>query len=99
MSDTLAIAGREFRSRLFLGTADYPNQQVMLDSLAASGTEMVTAAIRRINLAGEDETLVDVLGGRCGRGLLDWPVDDQPLVDGQPLSELRRIPSLPPLRP
>jgi len=64
MSDPLTIAGREFRSRLFLGTAGYPNQQVMLDALVASGTEMVTAAIRRINLAGEDETLVDVLGGR-----------------------------------
>jgi thiazole synthase len=64
MSDPLVIAGRAFRSRLFLGTAGYPNQQVMLDALMASGTEMVTAAIRRINLAGEDETLVDVLGGR-----------------------------------
>ena len=40
MTDTLKIADREFRSRLFLGTAGYPNRQVMLDA-AASGTEMV----------------------------------------------------------
>ena len=59
MSDPLIIAGREFRSRLFLGTAGYPNRQVMLDSIAASGTAMVTASIRRISLAGEEESLID----------------------------------------
>jgi thiazole synthase len=63
--DVLTIAGREFRSRLFLGTAGYPNRQVMLDSLAASGAEMVTASIRRISLAGEDESLTDLIGKRA----------------------------------
>jgi len=61
MSDPLVIAGREFNSRLFLGTAGYPNRQVMFDALAASGAEMVTASIRRISIAGDDETLVDVV--------------------------------------
>lgn len=65
MSDSLTIAGREFRSRLFLGTAGYPNRQVMLDALTASGAEMVTASIRRISLAGEDESLVDLIGSRA----------------------------------
>ena len=64
-SDPLVIAGREFRSRLFLGTAGYPNQKIMLDAVAASGTEMVTASIRRISLAGEEESLTDVLAGRA----------------------------------
>ena len=63
--DVMRIAGREFRSRLFLGTAGYPNRQVMLDAVAASGTEMVTASIRRISLAGEEESLTDVLTGRA----------------------------------
>ncbi|HVY58407.1 MAG TPA: thiazole synthase [Xanthobacteraceae bacterium] len=63
-SDRLVIAGREFGSRLFLGTAGYPNRKLMLDSIAASGTEMVTASIRRISLAGDDESLVDLLGDR-----------------------------------
>jgi thiazole synthase len=63
-ADTLVIAGREFRSRLFLGTAGYPNRQVMLDAVSASGTQMVTASIRRISLAGEDESLVDLLADR-----------------------------------
>jgi thiazole synthase len=62
--DTLTIAGREFRSRLFLGSAGYPNRQVMLDAIAASGSEMVTASIRRISLAGDDESLTDLLAGR-----------------------------------
>src|SRR5205823_11893505 len=61
MSDPLIIAGRELSSRLVLGTAGYPNRQVMLDSIAASGTGMVTASIRRISLAGEEESLVDLI--------------------------------------
>ena len=61
MSDPLLIAGRQFGSRLFLGTAGYPNRKLMLDSIAASGAEMVTASIRRISLAGEDESLVDLI--------------------------------------
>src|SRR5262245_51943737 len=65
MSDPLTIAGRTFQSRLFLGTAGYPNRKVMLDAVTASGTEMVTASIRRISLAGEEESLVDLLAGKA----------------------------------
>ncbi len=68
MSDPLVIAGHEFGSRLFLGTAGYPNRKVMLDAIAASGTEMVTASIRRISLAGDDESLVDLLNSAAGAG-------------------------------
>ncbi len=64
MSDPLIIAGHQFGSRLFLGSAGYPNRKIMLDAIAASGTEMVTASIRRISLAGDDESLVDLLAGR-----------------------------------
>ncbi len=64
MSDPLIIAGHEFPSRLFLGTGGYPNRKVMLDAVAASGAAMVTASIRRISLAGDDESLIDLLGGK-----------------------------------
>jgi thiazole synthase len=64
MSDPLIIAGQEFSSRLFLGTAGYPNRKIMLDAIEASGTAMVTASIRRISLAGDDESLIDLLGDR-----------------------------------
>jgi thiazole synthase len=62
--DRLIIAGESFASRLFIGTSGYPNQQIMLDSVAASGAELVTVAIRRISLDGGGESLVDVLDGR-----------------------------------
>ena len=69
MSDPLIIAGHQFGSRLFLGSAGYPNRKIMLDSIAASGTEMVTASIRRISLAGDDESLVELLAGRVKKFL------------------------------
>jgi thiazole synthase len=69
MSDPLIIAGHQFGSRLFLGSAGYPNRKLMLDAVAASGTEMVTASIRRISLAGDDESLVDLLAGRVEKFL------------------------------
>lgn len=62
MSDRLIIAGRPLRSRLLIGSAGYPNQQVMLDAIAASNAEVVTVSIRRISLTGYSESLVDVLG-------------------------------------
>jgi thiazole synthase len=64
MNDPLVIAGTEFSSRLIAGTARYPNQQVMLDSLQASGAELVTASIRRISLEGYSGSLVELLGDR-----------------------------------
>ena len=64
MNDPLIIAGTAFSSRLILGTARYPNQQVMLDCLSASGAEMVTLSIRRISLEGYSGSLVEALGGR-----------------------------------
>ena len=64
MDDPLFIAGTAFSSRLFVGTAGYPNQQVLLDCLETTGTELVTVSIRRISLEGYAESLVDLLGGR-----------------------------------
>jgi thiazole synthase len=63
-SETLIIAGRRLASRLLLGTGGYPNQQVLLDALAAAGPAMVTVAIRRISLEGYAESMVDLVGGR-----------------------------------
>jgi thiazole synthase len=65
MADPLIIAGVTFSSRLIAGTARFPNQQVMLDALEASGAEMVTASIRRISLEGYAESLIDLLADRC----------------------------------
>ena len=64
MTDKLMIAGTKLNSRLIAGTAGYPNQQILLDSLAASGADLVTMSIRRISLESYAESLVDLLGGR-----------------------------------
>ena len=64
MTDPLLIAGTKLTSRLFAGSARYPNHQVMLDALAASGAEVVTASIRRISLKGYAESLVGLLADR-----------------------------------
>jgi thiazole synthase len=63
-SDPFVIAGATLPSRLFVGSARYPNQQVMLDALAAGCPAMVTMSIRRISLEGYAESLVDLLGDR-----------------------------------
>jgi thiazole synthase len=46
----LTIANKEFSSRLIVGTSRYPNPQIMLEAIEASGAEMVTLSIRRLNL-------------------------------------------------
>lgn len=60
-SDGFTIAGTAFASRLLIGTAGYPNQQVMLEAIEASGAAIVTLSIRRISLTGYAESLVSLL--------------------------------------
>ena len=60
MSDTLVIAGREFRSRLFVGTGKYRGFEEMTRCHEASGCEVVTVAVRRVNLTDRSkESLLD----------------------------------------
>jgi thiazole synthase len=58
MHDTLTIAGREFGSRLLLGTGKYDTFETMRGAIVASGTQIVTVAVRRIDFdaPGEDIT-------------------------------------------
>lgn len=63
-SDTLTIAGKSFSSRLMIGTSRYPNLQVMLEAVEASGAEIVTVAVRRVSLESGGEGLFEMLGGR-----------------------------------
>jgi thiazole synthase len=60
--DALVIAGQELRSRLFLGTGKYRSDEEMLASLEASGCELVTVALRRLDLdAPSRKTILDVI--------------------------------------
>ena len=57
---SFVLAGREFRSRLIVGTGKYPSFQVMKEAHEASGAEMVTVAVRRVDLkARGPENLLD----------------------------------------
>jgi thiazole synthase len=49
--DTLTIAGRQFTSRLFIGTGKYPSADALRGAVAASGTQVVTVALRRADLS------------------------------------------------
>ena len=60
--DSLTIAGRTFRSRLIVGTGKYPSHAVMRDCHEASGAEMVTVAVRRVNISDRTrESLLDYI--------------------------------------
>src|SRR6516225_9847014 len=62
MSDVLRIAGREFRSRLIVGTGKYRSFQEMARAHEASGAEMVTVAVRRVNLTDRSkESMLDYI--------------------------------------
>ena len=57
----LIIAGRSFNSRLFLGTGKFPSPEAMRSALAASGTEIVTVALRRADLSGGRDPFANIL--------------------------------------
>jgi thiazole synthase len=59
MTDTLKIGKYEFSSRLMVGTGKYPTNEIMKQALEACGTEVVTVAVRRVNLDREKESLLD----------------------------------------
>lgn len=56
--DTLVIAGKELSSRFFIGTGRYPNPYVQNEAIKASAAEVLTFAIRRVNLDAPDEDAI-----------------------------------------
>jgi thiazole synthase len=60
--DPLIIAGRTFSSRLIVGTGKYPSNPVMVQAHDASGAEMVTLAVRRVNISDRSrESMLDFI--------------------------------------
>ncbi len=60
--DPLTIAGRTFSSRLIVGTGKYPSNAVMVQAHEASGAEMVTVAVRRVNISDRSrESMLDFI--------------------------------------
>ncbi len=60
-SEPLIIAGRAFPSRLLVGTGKFASNAVMRDALRASGTGLVTVALKRASLSGQKDPFADIL--------------------------------------
>lgn len=56
--ENLIIAGKEFSSRLFLGTGKFSSNELMEQSILASGTEMVTLAMKRVELNDDEDSML-----------------------------------------
>ena len=56
--DKLIIGGREFTSRLFVGTGKFRSNELMSAAIEASGTEMVTVAMKRIDMDNKDDDML-----------------------------------------
>src|SRR5688500_6981272 len=61
LAEPLTIAGRQFQSRLMIGTGKFSSPEAMADALAASGTEIVTVALRRADLSGKKDPFANIL--------------------------------------
>jgi len=62
MYDTsLWLGGKEYKSRLIVGTGKYPSFENMREAIEASGAEIVTVAVRRVSLPGQGESLLDYI--------------------------------------
>lgn len=60
-NDKLVIAGKELNSRLFLGTANYPSPKSLLKTIENSEAEVLTVAIRRVNLQEKENTFLNFI--------------------------------------
>ncbi len=61
MDSPLVLGGREFRSRLIVGTGKYASNEIMREAIEASGSEIVTVAVRRVSLPGTGGSILDVI--------------------------------------
>ena len=62
MNDKLIIAGREFNSRLIIGTGKYRSNEQMVDAFTRSGADMITVAVRRVNITDRSQpSLLDFI--------------------------------------
>jgi thiazole synthase len=60
-AEPLLIAGRQFSSRLLVGTGKFSSNETMAEALAASGTQLVTVALRRADLSGKGDAFANIL--------------------------------------
>ncbi|MFT4649352.1 MAG: thiazole synthase [Glaciecola sp.] len=61
MNDPLTIAGRAFASRLMVGTGKFSSPEAMVESIESSGAEIVTVALRRVDLSAPGDSILDAI--------------------------------------
>jgi thiazole synthase len=61
MAGNLIIAGREFRSRLLVGTGKFASSKLMAQAIEASGTEIVTVALRRVDIENANDDMLSAI--------------------------------------
>ncbi len=63
--DKFIIGGKELNSRLFIGTGKFPNKVVIPDVIKQSGSEVITMALRRVDLKSKDENIIEYIPKNC----------------------------------
>lgn len=63
--DALIVGGKTLRSRLFMGTGKFSSPQTMKEAIIASKAEVVTVALRRVDLSNPDESIVSYIPAEC----------------------------------
>ena len=62
MTDTtLVLGGKDYTSRLIVGTGKYASNEIMRDAHEESGAEMITVAVRRVSLPGQGDSILDFI--------------------------------------
>ena len=59
--DKLVIAGKQFTSRLLIGTGKFSSSKAMAQAIEASGTEIVTVALRRVDITNKDDDMLSAI--------------------------------------
>ncbi|MCJ7728533.1 MAG: thiazole synthase, partial [Sedimentisphaerales bacterium] len=59
--DKLVIANKTFSSRLLIGTGKFASSQLMAEAIARSGTEIVTVALRRVDIENENDDILSAI--------------------------------------
>jgi thiazole synthase len=65
MEDILNIGGKKIKNRLLVGTGKFASYRIMKEALEASGTELVTVALRRVDSASKTDNILDYIPKRC----------------------------------
>ncbi len=65
MEDIFSIAGKQLKNRLFLGTGKFSDKRMVKQVIAVSGADVITVALRRVDLDSKDENILDYIPREC----------------------------------